>query len=365
MNWLLWKQHRKQFLILAIILALYGALAIPMGIYLWHSYQTGLTACKQAHDCQQLSNNLFGSGWSMELNPSASNGFRLVNVLLLTVPFLLGMFMGVPLIAREYSAKTNLLVWTRSISRKKWLTMKFVWILIAAALFTGGMSVLTTFWAKAGNTLYMNRFSTGLFYIQGIAPIGYAVLAVSMGIALGAWLKRTMAAIGITLLLMIAVQIVVGNLVRPHYMTPLSTTNWTNQIGPGYQLTGVPSGSWVTGSNIVNKQGQTLSWSNPPKQCVVPADQLPQTPRQTSPSGQSVHEQGTGSSNGATTSITSINGGPNVSGSCLEKAGYHYIISYQPANRYWEFQSIELGLYLIVSIVPIGFTYWLVLKRDA
>ena len=63
--------------------------------------------------------------------------------------------------------------------------------------------------------------------------------------------------------------------------------------------------------------------------------------------------------------IISKNGGPAVDFQCLNKLGYYWNTKYQPAYRYWDFQRIELGLYLALSIVPIGATYWLVLKRDA
>src|SRR6202012_4990120 len=70
-----------------------------------------------------------------------------------------------------------------------------------------------------GNALYVNRFDTVKFGLQGVAPVGYAVFAVSLGIALGAWLKRIMVAIGLTLAIFLAVQILVGSFVRPYYMT--------------------------------------------------------------------------------------------------------------------------------------------------
>ena len=198
--------------------------------------------------------------------------------------------------------------------------------------------------------------------MQGVVPIGYAILAVSIGIALGAWLRRTMTAIGITLVLMLAALIVISNFVRPHYMTPHTANVWTNQIGsPAPSSSQVPNDAWITGNEVVNKQGQPLSWSNPPKQCIVPQNELPRVPA--APSGEH-HSMVKAPENGGG-SIVSLNGGPNVSGSCLEKDGYHYLISYQPASRYWDFQRIELGLYLALSVIPLGATYWLVLRRDA
>src|ERR1019366_8151816 len=149
MNWVVWKQHRKQFLILAIILALYAGLVIPTGLHFWHTYQFALSTCGKTNTCSQLSGELLQSGWDSNLNPSLpGGGVNLVVLLILGLPFLLGMFIGVPLVAREYNEGTNLLIWTRSISRRKWLTTKLVWTLIATTIFVGVVAALTTWWSK-------------------------------------------------------------------------------------------------------------------------------------------------------------------------------------------------------------------------
>jgi hypothetical protein len=63
--------------------------------------------------------------------------------------------------------------------------------------------------------------------------------------------------------------------------------------------------------------------------------------------------------------IVSRNGGPAVDLTCLNKLGYHWAVEYQPASRYWDFQRIETAMYLSFAVIPIGVTYWLVLRRDA
>jgi hypothetical protein len=365
MNWLVWKQHRKLFVILAVILALYAVLAIPMGLNVWHTYQHALATCGKTDSCSQLSNNLLWSGWKQSVNPNSGHGASL----LLVLPFLLGMFVGVPIITREYNESTNLLVWTRSISRRKWLTTKLVWILIATALFAGTLTALTTWWARAGNALYLNRFTVQMFDTQGIAPIGFAVLAVSIGIALGAWLKRTMVAIGLTLVLVLAAQIVIGNHVRPHYMTPwtynapvLASSTSGNGDPLQAQAPSNSGASWVVSGNLVSKTGQPISWSNPPQTCIVTN---PNGNANAGPVGSNSAMAVAGKGGAVRDAILSRNGGPAVDLDCLSKIGYHWTTKYQPAYRYWDFQRIELGLYLALSVIPIGATYWLVLRRDA
>lgn len=367
MNWLVWKQHRKQFIALAVILVLYATLAISVGLHFWHTYQHALTTCGTTDTCGQLSSELLTSGWDNNLNPSLQGGVNLVVLLLLAIPFLLGMFVGVPLITREYTAGTNLLIWTRSISRRKWLTVKLLWILLATALFAGGIAALTTWWSKTGNVLYVNRFTTVKFDLQGIALIGYAVFAVSLGIALGTLLKRTMVAIGIMLVLLLATQIGVGSFVRPHYMTPWSYSAALLQdnanAGGGPLSAPAPPNSgaaWVVSGDIVSASGQPLSWSNPLQACIVTH------PDNGDSASGGQHVAAVSKGDGAVRdAIMSRNGGPAVDFRCLANHGYHYAVKYQPAYRYWDFQRIETGLYLAMSLIPLGATYWLVPRRDA
>lgn len=356
MNWFVWRQHRKQFLGLVAIITLYIALVIPTGLHFWHTYQRALAACTPTNTCSQLSRELLSSGLASNINPAQpSGGINLVVLFLMLLPFILGIFVGVPLIAKEYNNKTNLFIWTRSVSRKRWLTTKLVWVLLATILFAGAVAALTTWWSKTGNALYLSRFDTLSFSRQGIVPAAIALFAVSLGIMIGAWVKRTMLAIGITLASLLIVQIVVGAFLRPHYMTPVSKAVITNQFSAGVETTQIPSGAFVTSYKIVNNQGKLLSWSNPPKQCIVPASELSSTPANVRAEAGPV---GGGS-------ITSVSGGPVIKGDCLKSLGYHYVINYQPASRYWNFQRIEAGLYLVLSAAVLGVTYWLVLKRDA
>ena len=90
----------------------FAALVIPTGSHFWHIYQLGLQTCRETHTCSQLPKELFTSSIDGYL-------FTLVKAVTLAIPFLLGLFWGAPLIAKEYLEGTNKLVWTRSISRRR------------------------------------------------------------------------------------------------------------------------------------------------------------------------------------------------------------------------------------------------------
>lgn len=360
MNWLAWRQHRKQFMVAGIFLILFAALMIPTGLSFWHTYQHALSTCGQTDTCNQLSNELFQSN----LDPIL---FHLVPIAIMFVPIILGLFWGAPLLTREYLEGTNKLVWTQSISRRRWLTVKLVWVLVGAAITAGAFAALDTWWSRTGNALNLNRFGNLAFSSQGIVPVSYAVFAVALGIMLGAWFKRTMVALGVTLFLLIAiVLVVVPNFVRPHYETPMS---YKMSLLGNTRINGVAtnpnnpftnSAALVVSQTIVSSQNQPLDWTNPPKQCIVT------NPGGFIGGGAGVHKQAVAApgQNGGE-ALASQNGGPAVSLNCLQTLGYQMDTKYQPSYRYWDFQRIETGLYLALSVIPIGATYWLVLRRDA
>jgi hypothetical protein len=204
-------------------------------------------------------------------------------------------------------------------------------------------------WSRAGNALYANRFEVVNFTMQGIVPVGYAVLAVSLGVMFGALFKRTLLALAVTLVVLLAVQITVPNWVRPHLQSSrhtiisLNSRHIGTSVGPQIFTLTVPAipnqpGAWVLASHAVNATGQPVT--------AVPA----------------ACRGAFGISQGSGTSEAAQSQDPL---SCLTSQGLHIAATYQPAYRYWDFQRIETGMYLALSLLPLGATYWLVLRRDA
>ncbi len=359
MNWVAWRQHRKQFMIAGIFFALFAAFMIPTGLSFWHTYQHARLTCGKTNTCGQLSGELFQSQIDGIL-------LHLVPVAIHFVPLILGLFWGAPFLAREYAEGTDKLVWTQSVSRKKWLTIKLVWILAGAAITAAAFSALSTWWSRTGNALNLNRFEDLAFASQGFVPVAYAIFAVAVGVAMGAWFKRTMVALGTTLFLFMAiVLIIVPNAVRPHYEAPLNykmSLASADLNGPLTSSNGPPTGATLTVSQtVVSSKNVPLNWANPPSKCVV--TNLPDG--NPIPTGHTVAVKASAQGNGEPKPIMSQNGGPAVDLDCLQALGYQMDIKYQPSYRFWDFQRIETGLYLALSVIPIGATYWLVLKRDA
>lgn len=346
MNWFVFKQHRKQFLIFGIFLLIYAAVVIPTGLHFWHVYQHTLADCQQNPanpTCTDLSTS--------SLFPTVPDRLLtgLVPIIVLFLPVILGVFWGAPLLAREYEGGTDQLVWTQSVSRRKWLTVKLVWLLAATVILMAAFAALLTWWSKTTNVLDIDRFSNGNeFGTQGIVPVGIGLFAVAYGTLFGAWFRKTMVAVGVTLALFVVVaHIVIPNLVRPNYMKPVTISA---PIGPR-QLNDngkIPQNAWIVSQLIYNGNGQAIYGDIYP---AMPADCQKLTENIQVPNDSHIAKL-------KAAGIDPVN-------DCLNSHGWHQVAKYQPAYRYWDFQRIEAGIYLGLTAVAIGATYWLVLKRDA
>jgi hypothetical protein len=51
--------------------------------------------------------------------------------------------------------------------------------------------------------------------------------------------------------------------------------------------------------------------------------------------------------------------------SCLQARGWRGFATYQPADRYWPFQGIETGIYLLLAALLIAVTFAIIRRRDA
>jgi hypothetical protein len=51
--------------------------------------------------------------------------------------------------------------------------------------------------------------------------------------------------------------------------------------------------------------------------------------------------------------------------SCMSAQGYRGYLSYQPASRFWAFQGIETGIFVVLAAALAGVTFWVLKRRDA
>ena len=339
MSWILWREYRAAALITAVLVAAFAALIAITGVQVASQWHSALAACSASHSCGNLSGTLF----------LGSHAVGFLVIMTLGVPAVLGILVGAPLLAHEFETGTAQYGWTQSITRRRWLFVKTGWPLLAAAAIGGIVSALVTWWSGPDNALQGNAFNPGRFDIMGVVPVGYAVFGVALGIAAGALLRRTLPAIAVTLAGFIAVRAVIFMLLRSHFMTAVTSyfpvgggpalagTGW--QLSAGYVGAGgqpIPIPQSVSGQVLGGGAAGGLPVSSLPAQCQAAAG------------------------NGPFTRATY-----HAVVSCAQAHGIRGYLTYQPASRYWAFQGIETGIFLVLAAALLAITFAVILRRDA
>jgi hypothetical protein len=329
MTWVVWRQHRNQAYFAAAALAAFAVLMLVTGLQMASQYHSELTLCAASHSCADL-----GSTLNLE-----APGLSVVVTLTVVVPCLLGVFWGGPLVAREIETGTGQFAWMQSVPRSRWLAVTVGWLLLAAALWGGAVSALVTWWSSPVNALEQQNFQAAQFDIQGIVPIGYAVFAVALGIAAGALLRRTLPAMAVTLVVFTVVRLVISEDFRSHYLTPVT------KIFSFRQPPALTGSYWLVSSGLVGPNGRVPS---PVGGAHLTVDGVAINPA------------------GLPSACRNLVFQHSLSlFSCLTARGYHAFISYQPASRYWTFQGIETGIFVLLAAVLIAVAAIVVLRRDA
>ena len=326
MIWLTWRQLRTQAAVVFGPIAVFAVILAVTGPRLAGRYGT--------------------DSFLTEIGGVDTALYLLGVLALLAVPFVIGMFWGAPMIARELEAGTHRLVWTQTCTRTRWLATKLGLTGLAAMAAAGLLSLAVTWWsspidkaiADASGTgaapgpglLVFPRMSPEIFDSRGIVPLGYAAFAFVLGVTVGVVVRRILPAMAIVLAILSVAQIAMSVGVRPHLETPerLTTTITATNIlridrGGNLTVTIDRPGAWSTAQRTVNASGQTVrppSWMG---------DCLP-GPGQRDPG-------------------------------CfarLEREGYRQVVTYQPADSFWAFQRDETLVYLALTLLLAGLCAW-------
>jgi hypothetical protein len=321
-TWLIWQQQRRQMIVVGAALVLAAVFLGITGLMVEGSYRTVIQDCSsQAQGCGSLSNVVLWGGSRLS-DVVVAVGFL--------TPFVLGLFWGAPLVAREFEEGTHRLAWTQSVSRRRWLAVHLGWTIGAAIVVVAVMTLLISWWYGPINSAQHNRLGSAVFDSQGLVPIGYAVCGIALGVAIGALLRRPVPAMGLTLLVMGVLRYVTSEYLRPHLLS--AKTLLVGLTGSGH---GPPRASWILSQTIVNAARQPVPLLNgSPAPTAIPA------------------------------ACRAIQSGRQL-GACLDSRGFHYLIAYQPANHFWALQGAETAVFLAIAVVMIAFTFWWVNRRDA
>jgi hypothetical protein len=338
MIWLTWRQFRAQSIGAAAALAVFAVILAVTGPDLAHQYAiSGLATCRDPGDCGARTSSFLSQMRSGSVYPAL---YFLGAAVVYLAPALIGAFWGAPLVSRELEAGTWRLAWNQSVTRTRWMAVKLTLIGLAAMATAGLLSLMITWWAapidRVGGfptTLsQLSRFSPQMFGARGIAPFGYAAFAFALGVTAGVLIRRTVAAMAVTLAVFAAVQVIMPNVVRPDLIPPAQVTMPIHAtlrdmiVTHNGQIT-VPAakpGVWVISNQTITPDGHVF---------VLPV----------TPACQSGTEQ--------------------ACDAWLAGRHLRQRITYQPASRYWAFQWYETAIFLALAVMLAGLCVWRIRRQ--
>ncbi|WP_248965682.1 ABC transporter permease [Sphaerisporangium perillae] len=344
MIWLTWRQFRAAAAMMSAALAALVAFLGLTGPRLAEDYSTGIADCAAAGGgCSEFLQQFFND---------YQDPFLAVTAVVLVLPALIGLFWGAPLITRELEAGTHRLVWNQSVTRGRWLAVKLGLTGLTAMTAAGLGSLAVTWWASPIDEAAANEFPRMgplLFGARGIVPIGYAAFAFALGVTVGMLVRRTLAAMAITLAVFVAVQIAMPLLVRPHLLpltrstTEITASNVDGVTAPANGTTIVRvtaadnTGGWLLSSHTVDASGHAVADTIPVStpSCVLGAP-----------------EPGAAWSRGLSACLAEI-----------KRLGYRQQVTYHPSSRFWPFQWYETGIYTALALGLSGFCFWWIRRR--
>ncbi|MGI8826591.1 MAG: hypothetical protein ACR2JC_13255 [Chloroflexota bacterium] len=312
MIWLTWRQQRLELMVAAAVLGLVTLVLLKTGLEMASAYQqTGVGPCISA----QGKSNCFLVVEAFRNRFSSIVGLaNWLNFL----PLVFGLLLGAPLVL-ELEQGTYRLAWTQSITRTRWIAFKLAFVVAAALLLSVIFTAIMTWWHAPWNHLE-GRFVPNAYDFEGVAPLAYAVFAVSLGIALGTIFRRTVPAMALSLFGYLALRLGIENIVRPHFVAPLTAVDIHSFRG---SLPTQAHGGWIMQSGWSDRFGHSLS-DNYVFQVCDPHLVV-----------------------GVKSAMTA----------CFRSHGIFDSIVYQPANRFWLFQGIETAIFGGVSAALLALTF--------
>jgi len=329
-----WRQHRGALITLvaasaALALAIVGGELDVQGPYA--RYAADGCILRPIHvPCGTLANRI----------AVGTNGLDALVIALHLLPVLIGVFLGVPLIARELESGTFRFTWTQGVGRTRFVVTTIVLLAAVVTVTTCALGALLAWYAHPFEVVGLeSRFQAGFFDTTTLAFPAWTLFALCIGTFLGTLIGRVVTAMAATAAaaggLLVAAfweldhhLLSLGALARPVRPTGglfLGVLNMPAEPGLG------PVGSWLVRGWI------------------------------TGPGSYQLSSTAVGNLQNRMNAATSKSGTSEAAWMSLHH--YTYWLSYQPADRFWYFQVITGAALAALATAFAMMTVWLVRSR--
>jgi hypothetical protein len=221
---------------------------------------------------------------------------------LLLLPGLIGVVIGAPLLGRELEFGTWRMAWSQTVPRTRWLLTNLAVVGGGLVLLGAAMTALIT-WFREPMDRLTGHLYPNVYDYEGLVFTAYIVCAFGLAVLAGLLMRRSIPAMITALVVWLAIRLSVEFGLRPHLLVPLTTHRAPCDLATTCR--GIGTGI----TSVPSETGRIGDWV------------LSQTP-----------------------------GG---------------LVTYQPASRFWELQSMEAGLFVAIAAVALGVTFWLLHRRPA
>jgi hypothetical protein len=317
MFWLTWRQHRAPVLLTGGLLLLLGVILAIHGIAAAGIAQDAAAAgCPgPAPDC---------AAFERELASRHRQLFQVVSWLP-AAPALIGAFWGAPLLAREFERGTHKLIWTQSVTRRRWLAVKLG--MLAGIALLGGLAVggMVTAWLSAfGGYAEQRAFAdSGLFATTGVVPAMSWVFALTLGVAAGALARRTVPAMAAVVAVFVIAMFGVFA-ARPYYAAPQRAVQQVAGVSALPASGMLREDRWLdTTGREVSRESMTVAVAEPCR--------------------------------AVSASIKYYD--------CVFEQGFREVAYFHPPGSYWRFQWTEAGLLALGTLLLMALTALVTFRR--
>ena len=325
MLWVTWRQHRAELAAAVLLIAVVAVPIVVNGLAMREAYHAdGVAACVSdpaRAGCERIVERF--------VDRHAEWGQRLLWFAFL--PAVIGVFVGAPMLAREFEHGTWKIAFSQSVGRNRWLAVKLAIVGAGAVALAAILGTLFTWWRGPLDAIG-GRLRSSAFMIAAPSLCAVTLCALAAGVLAGTLLRRTVPAMVVTLVAFVAVRLPVEEYVRPHYLTPRLRISdaVTGSPDVGWR----PAAEWVVDSGWMDRAGRRLSEAE--EWAIV---------RDVYGNGDAVY--------GAGTPVERY----------LADHGLRHYTEYHPAEAFWTFQLIESALFLGLAAVLLAAAVLVVRRR--